>query len=66
MVHADGYQGYHRLPENIQVVGCWAHTRRKFDEALTAVPKQRSLRLNRQKPCAILQSCSSWSKTLPH
>lgn len=41
MVHADGYQGYHRLPENIQVVGCWAHTRRKFDEALTAVPKQR-------------------------
>lgn len=38
--HADGYQGYHRLPKNIRVVGCWAHARRKFDEALTAVPKE--------------------------
>ena len=33
-LHADGYSGYHRLPENIRVVGCWAHLRRKFDEAL--------------------------------
>ena len=39
-LHADGYQGYHRLPENIRVVGCWAHARRKFDEALTTVPKE--------------------------
>lgn len=39
-LHADGYQGYHRLRENIRVVGCWAHARRKFDEALTAVPKE--------------------------
>ena len=37
-LHADGYQGYHRLPENIQVVGCWAHARRKFNEALNALP----------------------------
>ena len=37
-LHADGYQGYHKLPENIRVVGCWAHTRRKFDEALNALP----------------------------
>ena len=22
-LHADGYQGYHRLPENIRVVGCF-------------------------------------------
>lgn len=33
-LHADGYQGYHRLPEQIRIVGCWAHARRKFDEAL--------------------------------
>ena len=39
-LHADGYQGYHRLPENIRVVGCWAHARRKFNEALTAVPRE--------------------------
>ena len=39
-LHADGYQGYHKLPENIRVVGCWAHARRKFDEALQMVPKE--------------------------
>lgn len=38
-LHADGYQGYHRLTENISVVGCWAHARRKFDEAVNALPK---------------------------
>lgn len=38
-LHADGYQGYHKLPENIRVVGCWAHARRKFDEALQTLPK---------------------------
>lgn len=39
-LHADGYQGYHRLPGNIRVVGCWAHVRRKFDEALQTLPKE--------------------------
>ena len=39
-LHADGYQGYHKLPENIRVVGCWAHARRKFDEALQTLPKE--------------------------
>ena len=33
-LHADGYQGYHKLPDRIRVVGCHAHARRKFDEAL--------------------------------
>jgi len=37
-LHADGCQGCHKLPENIRVVGCWAHARRKFDEALNAIP----------------------------
>lgn len=39
-LHADGYQGYHKLPGNIRVVGCWAHARRKFDEALQTIPKE--------------------------
>jgi transposase len=39
-LHADGYQGYHTLPENIRVVGCMAHARRKFDEALNVLPKE--------------------------
>lgn len=37
-LHTDGYDGYHKLPESITVVGCWAHVRRKFDEALKALP----------------------------
>lgn len=38
-LHTDGYAGYHNLPDGITVVGCWAHARRKFDEALKALPK---------------------------
>ena len=38
-LHTDGYAGYHRLPEEITVVGCWAHARRKFDEALKSIAK---------------------------
>ena len=38
-LHTDGYQGYHGLPEDITVVGCWAHARRKFDEAVKSLPK---------------------------
>jgi transposase len=30
--HGDGYHGYHKLP-NVTVVGCWAHVRRKFNDA---------------------------------
>jgi hypothetical protein len=37
-LHADGYDGYHLLPPNIKVVGCWQHLRRKFDEALKSLP----------------------------
>lgn len=36
-LHVDGYAGYNGLP-NITLVGCWAHARRKFDEALKALP----------------------------
>ena len=38
-LHADGYQGYHRLNGKIRVVGCWAHARRKFENALKALSK---------------------------
>lgn len=40
-LHTDGYAGYHALPD-VTVVGCWAHLRRKFDEALTVItPNER-------------------------
>lgn len=38
-LHTDGYAGYHDLGEDITVVGCWTHARRKFDEAMKALPK---------------------------
>lgn len=39
-LHTDGYSAYHGLPDDIVVVGCWAHLRRKFDEALKAMPNK--------------------------
>lgn len=36
-LHTDGYAAYHTLPE-MTVVGCWVHMRRKFEEALKAIP----------------------------
>lgn len=41
-LHTDGYAAYHKLPEDITVVGCWAHARRKFDEALKSLPKAKA------------------------
>ena len=48
-LHADGYSGYHKLPGGIRVVGGWAHARRKFDEAVNALPK------GEQAGCAALE-----------
>ena len=39
-LHTDGYDGYHSLRSEITVVGCLAHARRKFDEALKALPER--------------------------
>ena len=41
-VHADAYNGYDELflKEGIVEVGCWAHARRKFDEAASSRPKE--------------------------
>lgn len=37
-LHVDGYSGYHDIPD-VTLVGCIAHARRKFADALKAVPK---------------------------
>jgi len=36
-LHTDGYEAYHSLPDDITVVGCWAHVRRKWDSALKII-----------------------------
>ena len=38
----DGYQVYHtveREREDLKIAGCWSHARRRFDEAVKALPK---------------------------
>jgi len=40
-LHADGYEGYHKLPDGIIVVGCWQHLKRKFVDALRTVPMEK-------------------------
>jgi transposase len=37
-LHVDGYAGYNGIPD-VSLVGCWAHVRRKFTEALQALPE---------------------------
>ena len=39
-LHTDGYDGYHALGDEIVIVGCWAHLRRKFDEVLKTIPEK--------------------------
>ena len=38
-LQVDGYASYHSLSQDIVIVGCFAHARRKFDEALTVIPE---------------------------
>lgn len=38
----DGYQVYHTVEkemEELTIVGCWVHARRRFDEALKTIPE---------------------------
>lgn len=38
----DGYQVYHAIAgerEDLRIAGCWAHARRRYDEAVKALPK---------------------------
>lgn len=39
-LQTDGYPGYNAV-EDVIHVGCWAHARRKFDEAYEALPKNK-------------------------
>ena len=40
-LHTDGYEGYHRLPESITVVGCWFHARQYWENLLKTIPKDK-------------------------
>ena len=49
-LQVDGYPVYERISDSIVVVGCWAHARRGFIEALEAVPA--ALRLAKKSSLA--------------
>ena len=51
-LHVDGYSGYHKLPGSIIVVGCLAHLRRKFFDALKTLPKDKQRNSNAAKGVA--------------
>lgn len=36
-LHVDGYAGYHKVPD-VTLVGCFAHARRGYDEAIKTLP----------------------------
>ncbi len=74
VVEIDMICGHANLPERITVVGCWAHVRRKFDEAVKALPKGKANRLNPYRYLtwllktannASLTDCETVEKLLP-
>lgn len=48
-IHTDGYGAYHKLPDNIIIVGCWAHLRRKFFDAMKVLPNEKRAESNAAK-----------------
>jgi transposase len=36
-LHTDGNESYHKLHDGVISVGCWAHARRRFDEAVKVI-----------------------------
>jgi len=54
LLHSDGYAVYHSLPEEITVIGCWVHMRRKFTDALkTIAAKERQGSVAQEATCRI-------------
>ena len=63
-LHADGYPGYHRLPERITVVGCLAHARRKFADALKVLPMEQRRGSSAAEALQYFARIAAWEKKL--
>ena len=64
-LHTDGYEAYHKL-ENVTVIGCFAHVRRRFANILKTIPKNTPGPA--RSPCAACNSataCSPWNENVP-
>ena len=63
-LHADGYPGYHKLPERITVVGCLAHARRKFADALKVFPPEQRRGSSAAEALQYFARIAVWEKKL--
>ena len=63
-LHADGYPGYHSLPEGITVVGCLAHARRKFADALKVLPMEQRRNSSPAEALRYFARIAAWEKKL--
>ena len=54
-LHTDGYYAYKTLQKDIRLCGCWAHARRKFNDAVNAAPPEEKTNSVSQKG---LEFCS--------
>ena len=63
----DGYQVYHTIEkerEDLTIAGCWAHARRRFDEALKATPKDKQKSCTANKALKMIQAIYREEKKL--
>gem|GEM_PF-5211391 len=62
-LHTDAYNGYHKLDPGIIVIGCRAHARRKFDEALTVLPESARKASAQWKASFSVDACLRWKSS---
>ena len=63
----DGYQVYHTIEkerDDLKIAGCWAHARRRFDEALKATPKDKQKSCTANKALKMIQAIYREDKKL--
>jgi transposase len=58
-LHTDGYQSYHNLPPDIIIVGCWAHVRRKWENLLKTISKEKRKDSNAARGVAYIDALFS-------
>ena len=63
----DGYQVYHTIEnerEDLKIAGCWSHARRRFDEAVKALPKARQKESRAYRALTMIQAVYREEKQL--